>query len=162
MSPPRPVALRLWLVVLMAVCLGGRPAPAEAQPAGPSLAGPAPVQSAAPSPPVTTAEVALALRYGLPARDTAAASSPPDRWLARDKAQHVVFSGLWTLSTQYVLTQKAGWGTQSALPVSMGTAAAVGGAKEVYDAARPRGTASGRDLVANAVGIGLAAGLILW
>lgn len=154
-------ARRLWLVVLAAVCLGGGAAPAEAQPVHSSLSGAAP-PSAASSPPVTAAEVAVVLRYGLPARDTTATPNQPDPWIARDKARHVVFSGLWTLSTQYVLTQKAGWGSDAALPASIGTAAMVGGAKEVYDAARPQGTASGKDLVANAVGIGLATGLILW
>jgi hypothetical protein len=72
-----------------------------------------------------------------------------------------VFSGLWTLSTQYVLVRKAGWSKGDALPASIATAAAVGGAKELYDASRPDQTASGKDLVANAVGIGLAVGVIL-
>ena len=105
----------------------------------------------------TAAAVAFHLRYDAP--------SPPaperDRWLGRDKARHVVFSGLWTLSAQYVLVRKAGWTEGDALPASIATAAAVGLAKEGYDAARPAGTASGKDLVANAVGIGLAVGVIV-
>jgi hypothetical protein len=71
-----------------------------------------------------------------------------------------VFSGLWTLSTQYVLVQKADWATADALPASVATSAAVGLGKEWYDASRTDGQASAKDLVANAVGIGLAAGLI--
>jgi len=84
-----------------------------------------------------------------------------DRWLARDKAKHVVFSGLWTLSTQYVLVNKADWTEPDALPASIASGAAVGVAKELYDASRPTGTASGKDLVADTVGIGLAVGVIV-
>lgn len=108
---------------------------------------------------LTAAAVAVELRYG-------AVSSPPapppprDRWLGQDKVQHVVFSGLWTLSTQYVLVNKADWGKADALPASIASGATVGILKEVYDASRPAGRASGKDLVANAVGIGLAVGVI--
>ena len=83
-----------------------------------------------------------------------------DRWWARDKARHLVFSGLWTLSTQYVLVHKAGWSDGNALPASVASSATVGLAKELYDASRIGGRASGKDLVANAVGIGLAVGVI--
>lgn len=106
--------------------------------------------------------VAFELRYG-PAPRPVAAPLPPslDRWLARDKAKHVVFSGLWTLSTQYVLVNKADWSEGDALLASVASGAAVGVAKELYDASRPIETASGKDLVADAVGIGLAVGVIL-
>jgi len=106
---------------------------------------------------LTAAEVAFQLRYDAPPP----AAPPRDRWLARDKATHVVVSGLWTLSTQYVLVNQAGWAEGDALPVSVASAALVGGAKELYDATTPTGTASGKDLVANAVGIGLAVGVIV-
>lgn len=84
-----------------------------------------------------------------------------DRWIARDKGRHVVFSGLWTLSTQYVLVQKAGWSEGDALPAAAASGFAVGLAKEGYDASRPAETASRKDLVANAIGVGLAVGVIL-
>jgi VanZ family protein len=70
-------------------------------------------------------------------------------------------SALWTLSTQYVLVNKAGWTEGDALPASVASGAAVGIAKEMVDATRPAGTASARDLAANAVGIALATGLIV-
>ena len=114
-------------------------------------------RTAAPPDSLTAAAVAFHLRYDAPPPSAPA----PDRWWARDKARHVVFSGLWTLSAQYVLVRKAGWTEGDALPASIAAAAAVGLAKEGYDAARPAGTASGRDLAANAVGIGLAVGVIL-
>lgn len=107
---------------------------------------------------LTAAAVAFELRYGPP---PAPPSPPPrDRWLGRDKVQHVVFSGLWTLSTQYVLVSKADWREADALPVSVASGATIGILKELYDASRIAGRASGKDLVADAVGIGLAVGMI--
>lgn len=108
---------------------------------------------------LSAAAMAFELRYGDASRRDAPVAR--DRWLGRDKAKHVVFSGLWTLSTQYVLVGKAGWTERDALPVSIASGAAIGLAKEVYDASRPAGTASGKDLLADAVGIGVAVGIIL-
>lgn len=114
--------------------------------------------------PPTLSGLRLTLQF-LPCRPShpslRAARPSEDRWLARDKAKHVVFSGLWTLSTQYVLVNKADWTEPDALPVSIASSATVGLAKELYDASRPTGTISGKDLVADAVGIGLAVGVIL-
>jgi len=107
--------------------------------------------------PLTPAEVAFHLRYDAPSPG----APSRDRWIAQDKATHVVVSGLWTLSVQYVLVNKAGWSEGDALPLSAASAAVVGGTKELYDATRPAGTASGKDLVADAVGIGLAVGVIV-
>lgn len=87
-------------------------------------------------------------------------SEPEDRWLARDKAKHLTVSALWTLSTQYVLVRKTDWTDSDALPASIGSAAAIGLTKEFYDASTLTGHFCGRDLVADAVGIAFAAGLI--
>ncbi|MEM9666364.1 MAG: hypothetical protein AAF970_15610 [Bacteroidota bacterium] len=97
--------------------------------------------------------------YGVPAQQ--ADPRPRDPWLARDKAQHLAFSFLWTLGTQYSLVNKADWSERRALPASIAVAGAVGLAKEVYDARRPRGFFSTRDLVADAAGIALASIFIL-
>ena len=117
----------------------------------------------APLPPTLSA-LRLALQFprcrsSRPSLRTARPSE--ERWLARDKAKHVVFSGLWTLSTQYVLVVKADWSEADALPASITSAAAVGVTKELYDASHPTGAVSGKDLVADAVGVGLAVGVIL-
>lgn len=121
--------------------------------AAPPIQGP----RARPTDSLTATQVAIILRYG-----TSVPPPPPrrDRWFARDKARHVVFSGLWTLSTQYVLVNKAGWSEADALPLSVASATAVGVAKELYDASHPSGTVSGKDLVADLVGVGLAVGII--
>ncbi|GIV57138.1 MAG: hypothetical protein KatS3mg042_0051 [Rhodothermaceae bacterium] len=86
----------------------------------------------------------------------------PDRWLAFDKAQHLTFSFLGTLSSQYVLVNKAGWAERDALPASISMTAALGLGKELYDwRFGTRRQFSYRDLVADALGIALAAGLIV-
>ncbi len=90
------------------------------------------------------------------------AAPPRDRWLARDKALHVAFSTLWTLSLQYAFVSKANWSERRALPVSAGVSGTIGLSKEWYDWRHsPSRTFSTRDLVADAVGIALAAGFIL-
>ena len=73
-----------------------------------------------------------------------------------DKAKHLGGSALLTLSTQYVLVVKGGWTRGDALPLSVGTAASIGLAKEFYDRyAGPTRFFSTKDLVADALGIAL-------
>lgn len=90
------------------------------------------------------------------------ARQPSDRWLAADKLKHVTFSFLWTLSAQYVLVDKVGWSDRTALPAAMGSGAAVGVSKELFDwRIGPTGRFSTRDLFADAAGILLAVGVIV-
>ena len=85
-----------------------------------------------------------------------------DPWLGRDKALHAGGSFLLTLSAQYVLTAKLAASEGTALPLAAGTALSLGLAKEVLDGRRAvRPHFSTRDLVADAVGVVLAVGLIL-
>jgi uncharacterized protein YfiM (DUF2279 family) len=121
-------------------------------------------------PPLNGRAVAFALQYGsapLAAERAAGqpggrAPQPRDDWWARDKAKHLAVSTLWTLSTQYVLVTKADWSERDALPVSAASAATVGLAKEVYDRrVGPTAHFSWKDLVADAVGIGVGAVVIL-
>ncbi len=95
--------------------------------------------------------------------DSLALTRPRDRWLGYDKLQHVTFSFLSTLSNQYVLVNKFDLSEKEAFPVSISLTASLGLGKEVYD--QRRGSRFGfsyRDLVADAVGIGLAAAVIAW
>jgi len=85
----------------------------------------------------------------------------PDEWLARDKALHLGVSFLATLSSQYVWVDKGDLSNGEALSLSVGSALALGLAKEVLDARRPRDPHfCWRDLAADAAGVALAAGLI--
>ena len=98
-----------------------------------------------------------------PEVDTLDAARPPDDWLGRDKALHAAGSFLLTLSAQYVLTAKLAASEGDALPVAAGTALALGVVKEVADGRRPVDPLfSARDLVADAVGVLLAVGVVLW
>lgn len=85
-----------------------------------------------------------------------------DRWIAFDKVQHLTFSFLWTLGTQYVAVNKGRISEQHALPLSITSSAAAGVSKEVYDyRIGPTRYFSLKDLVADALGILLATGVIL-
>jgi uncharacterized protein YfiM (DUF2279 family) len=84
-----------------------------------------------------------------------------DLWFARDKALHLSYSFLWTLSSQYVLTHKTALSHNDSLPWALTSGFTVGLAKELYDDRRPQNAFSWRDMTANAVGIGLAAALIV-
>ena len=85
-----------------------------------------------------------------------------DEWLARDKALHVGASFLITLSSQYVFENKLELTEGEALPLAMTTALSAGVLKEVLDSQRSLAPHfCTRDLVADAVGVLLAAGIIL-
>lgn len=78
-----------------------------------------------------------------------------------DKLQHLSFSFLTTLSSQYILTEKLHWHhDHQPLIVSTGVTTAIGLGKEYYDS-RHGGIFSLRDLAADGLGILLASGLIL-
>jgi uncharacterized protein YfiM (DUF2279 family) len=84
-----------------------------------------------------------------------------DPWLGFDKVQHLTFSFLWTLSSQYAFVNKVGASEGRALPLSLASGAGIGLSKEWYDRRYGSGLFSVRDLVADAVGLALAAGVIL-
>ncbi len=85
-----------------------------------------------------------------------------DRWVAFDKVQHLTFSFLWTLGTQYIVVNKGRISEQHALPLSISSSAVAGLSKEVYDLRiGPTQYFSTKDLVADALGILLATGVIL-
>lgn len=85
---------------------------------------------------------------------------PATPWIARDKALHLSYSALWTLSSQYLLVHKTALSHNASIPWALTSGFAVGLAKELYDGRRPQNFFSWRDMTANAVGIGLAAALI--
>lgn len=94
--------------------------------------------------------------------DTLEVLTPPDDWLARDKAMHAGASFLITISSQYVYESKLDLTQGEALPLSISTALSAGLLKEIMDSQREHlPHFSQRDLVADAVGVLLAAGLIL-
>ncbi|NOZ03985.1 MAG: hypothetical protein GXO92_05190 [FCB group bacterium] len=88
-------------------------------------------------------------------------SEQQDPWFAFDKVQHFTFSFLWVLSTQYILVNKMHLEETEALPLSLTSSAIAGLGKELYDARKPNGWFSRRDLVADGCGTLLASAIIL-
>lgn len=86
-----------------------------------------------------------------------AKSSPT---IGRDKVLHVVISAAWTGASYYGLDRSTDWPPGRTIGVAAGSAAVLGVGKEVRDATTPTGDASGTDLLANALGIGVAVGVI--
>ncbi len=85
-----------------------------------------------------------------------------DPWLGFDKVQHFSFSLLMTVGAQYALVNKMSMRERPALPLSALMSFSVGLTKEVYDFYYgPSRYFSHRDMVANTVGIIVAAGFIL-
>lgn len=85
-----------------------------------------------------------------------------DPWTGFDKVQHVTFSFLWVLGSQYMLVNKAEMRERQALPFSAGISALLGLGKEYYDwRIGPSRYWSNRDLVADFAGIAAAAALVI-
>ena len=85
-----------------------------------------------------------------------------DRWWAMDKAKHTGASVLLVLGGQYVFEHKASLERDPALALSLASGAAVGVAKEWYDRwLGPTRYFSVKDLVADALGLLLGAGVVL-
>ena len=85
-----------------------------------------------------------------------------DRWWAMDKAKHTGASVLLVLGGQYVFEHKASLERDPALALSLASGAAVGVAKEWYDRwLGPTRYFSANDLVADALGLLLGAGVVL-
>jgi beta-lactamase class D/uncharacterized protein YfiM (DUF2279 family) len=154
-----------WLVGWIETDAGAHVYALNLQPAGPSFdmmaarrgvlfevldrMGLRPHQPGDPTPTAAPAPDQGGLRRGSPA---------PDEWLARDKALHFGVSFLLTLSSQYVLVDKARMDEDGALPLATGFSLAVGLGKEAADSRRGHSPAfSWRDLAADALGVALAA-----
>lgn len=114
------------------------------------------------APPANAGVFSSALRE-VPRRVARLDTTPPrDRWIAPDKAKHLGGSFLLALGGQYVFENKAGLERDPALALSVGTGAALGVGKELYDWRRgPASDFSAKDLAADGVGIILALGVIL-
>ena len=95
----------------------------------------------------------------LPNQLTLAGEPPPDRWLAVDKLQHFIFSTHLTLLSYKVSRDSFHNTTTTARAESVSLVFSLGIGKELLDSAKPDDRFSYRDLIADALGIGL--GLIL-
>ena len=73
-----------------------------------------------------------------------------------DKVQHVAFGCLWTLSSQYILENKSGFGEDKALSYAVGSAVSLGLAKELNDSQTRKKSFDWGDMLANGIGVAVA------
>ena len=84
----------------------------------------------------------------------------PDRWQAPDKYSHMTISAFLTAGQFFVLHEQMRVSERRALSIAVTTTAAIGIAKEIYDGVSGKGTPSFKDLIADCVGIALAAAFV--
>jgi len=90
---------------------------------------------------------------------TLAGQPPPERWLAIDKLQHFMFSAHLSLLSYKASRDSFHNTTSTARVESVGLVFSLGIGKDLLDSRQPEGRFSYKDLIADALGIGL--GLIL-
>lgn len=95
----------------------------------------------------------LALQQGRP-------QAPADRWVAEDKWKHF-FASFAVTALSAAAVRAAGANTETSALVGAGVGAGFGVWKEVRDLRRPGGSASFRDLVWDAAGVGAGAAVAL-
>ena len=83
-----------------------------------------------------------------------------DKWFAIDKLQHFSYSCLVSLGCQYILVNKNSNTEEESLPISSALSFSAGLLKELNDNRGKNGFFSWKDMVANAVGIAVAAVII--
>ena len=83
-----------------------------------------------------------------------------DPWFGSDKVQHVAFSFLWVLSTQYIAVNKINLDEKDAFPISLISGASIGLLKEIYDERKSNDHFSKKDMIADGLGLFLASAVI--
>ena len=83
-----------------------------------------------------------------------------DKWFAIDKLQHFSYSCLVSLGCQYILVNKNSNTEEESLPISSALSFSAGLLKELNDNRGKNGFFSWKEMVANAVGIAVAAVII--
>lgn len=85
----------------------------------------------------------------------------PRKTIGFDKIQHVTFSCLWTLSSQYILENKSGFAGDKALSYAVGSSVSLGLAKELNDSQTRKKPFDWGDMFANGIGIAVAVLIIV-
>lgn len=98
-----------------------------------------------------------------PAADSAAAKQrlrANDPWLGKDKADHLMLSAALTAAQYYALHRELEMPSRRSLQAAVISTAAIGIAKEIYDATARKRFASKKDLIADVLGMALTVVLI--
>lgn len=83
-----------------------------------------------------------------------------DPWLGKDKSDHALASAGLVAAQFYALHQEFDVNSARSRQIAAGSTLLIGIGKEVYDLVSHRGTPSWKDLLADLVGVGLAAGIM--
>ena len=83
-----------------------------------------------------------------------------DPWLGIDKANHFTVSVVLTGASYYALRGELNLSHENSLAGAAATAMMIGIAKEVHDGISGKGTPSIKDVIADVIGIGVAAALV--
>jgi uncharacterized protein YfiM (DUF2279 family) len=83
-----------------------------------------------------------------------------DLWLGKDKLDHALASAGLMAAQFYVLHEELDLSGHRSRQIAAGSTLVIGIAKEIYDKTSRRGTPSWKDLLADLVGVGLAAGIM--
>ncbi len=100
--------------------------------------------------------IILVLNVSLSQTADADSLSSRRKSIGYDKIQHAAFSCLWTISSQYVLENKSGFGEDKALAYSIGSSLSLGLAKELNDSQTRKIPFDWGDMLANGIGIAIA------
>ncbi len=87
---------------------------------------------------------------------TAVLRHSQDRWLSKDKVDHVTASAFLTGAQYYVLRGELEQSHEQSLRFAIAGTLALGVAKEIYDGVSNKGTPSVKDVMADVLGIALA------
>lgn len=84
----------------------------------------------------------------------------PDAWLSKDKADHALASAFLVGAQYYVAHRELERSHEQSMSIAIGSTLVIGLGKEIYDHVSRKGTPSVKDVVADVLGIGVAAILL--
>lgn len=97
------------------------------------------------------------------ATDTSSAALKPlaqDKWINKDKADHMLASAFLVGAQYYVAHRELERSHEQSMSIAIGSTLVIGLGKEIYDHVSRKGTPSVKDVVADVLGIGVAAVLL--
>ncbi len=95
--------------------------------------------------------------------DSSTTASKPlakDTWISKDKADHLLASAFLTGAQYYALHRELDWSHERSVSIAVSSTLVIGLGKEVYDHLSRKGTPSVKDMIADVLGIGVAAVLL--
>lgn len=95
--------------------------------------------------------------------DTSSAALKPfaqDQWINKDKADHMLASAFLVGAQYYIAHRELERSHEQSMSIAIGSTLVIGLGKEIYDHVSRKGTPSVKDMVADVLGIGVAAALL--